>query len=82
MAVVRLTGIPANRREIYVEWETEVRGFRAATAEIARDLRQTATHDFRNMVMRLWAEHGKSGGFAVKEKHGDSWWLFEYSEGK
>lgn len=82
MAIVRLTGIPTNRREIEIEWECEVRGFRGATAVVARDLRHTATNDFRHKVMRLWAEHGKSGGFAIKEKHSDSWWLFEYVEGK
>jgi hypothetical protein len=85
MAIVRITVIPENRREAIVEVEKEVRGFRAATAVIARDLRLLATNDFRNRVMRQWSKDGKAGGFAVRNSpyaSHDDWVLFEYSEGK
>jgi hypothetical protein len=86
MAIVRITEIPNNRREITTEVEIEVRGFRGATAVIAKDLRQSASDGFRNRVMRLWAKNGKAGGFAVRNSiRGamlDSWVLFEYVEGK
>jgi hypothetical protein len=83
MAIVRITEVPNNRREITTEVEIEVRGFRGATAVIAKDLRQSASDGFRNRVMRLWAKNGKAGGFAVRNSHYahvDSWVLFEYVE--
>ncbi|UUG69557.1 hypothetical protein SEA_SHAM_257 [Streptomyces phage Sham] len=82
MATVRIVAVPENRRDTTTEVEETVRGFRGATAVIAKDLRQTATHDFRNRVMRQWAKCGKSGGFAIREKHFDVWYSFEYQEGK
>jgi hypothetical protein len=81
MAIVRIVAVPENRRAVATEVEEIVRGFRGATAVIAKDLRQTATHDFRNRVMRMWAECGKSGGFAIREKLYDVWYSFEYQEG-
>lgn len=80
MAIVRITWIPENRRAKEIELEMPVRGFRGATAVLAKDLRKTCTHDFRNRVMRLWAECGKSGGFTIREKHFDTWYSFEYQE--
>ncbi|AXH49379.1 hypothetical protein HWB76_gp021 [Streptomyces phage Blueeyedbeauty] len=83
MAIVRIIDVPENRRDAHTDVEMEVRGFRGATAVIAKDLRRSASDSFRQEVMRLWAEHGKSGGFAVRNgKHTDSWVMFEYSEGK
>lgn len=82
MAIVRIVAVPENRRNTQTEVEMTVRGFRAATAVIARDLRDTATNDFRNRVMRQWAKCGKAGGFAIREKHWDVWYSFEYQEGK
>lgn len=84
MAVVRITEVPQNRRDALVEMEVPVRGFRGATAVIARDLRHSASNEWRNEVMRLWAKHGRAGGFAVRNSIRsamlDSWVLFEYVE--
>ena len=84
MAVVRITEVPNNRREMTTDVEMEVRGFRGATAVIARDLRHSASNEWRNEVMRLWAKNGRAGGFAVRNSiRGamlDSWVLFEYVE--
>lgn len=82
MAIVRIIDVPENRRNANTDVELEVRGFRGATAVIARDLRRSASNEWRNEVMRLWAKHGKAGGFAVRNgKHSDSWVMFEYVEG-
>ncbi len=80
MAVVRITEIPQNRRDALVEMEVPVRGFRGATAVIARDLRHSADNEWRNKVMRLWAKAGRSGGFAYRNGSTDAWVLFEYEE--
>lgn len=84
MAIVRITEVPSNRREMTADVEIEVRGFRGATAVIGRDLRHSASNEWRDMVMRLWAKHGRAGGFAVRNSIRsamlDSWVLFEYIE--
>lgn len=83
MAYVRITDVPDNRRDAQTEILQEVRGFRGATAVIARDLRANARDGWRTDVMRLWAKVGRHGGFAYRNgAHTDSWVLFEYVEGK
>lgn len=85
MAIVRITTVPENRRAALTEVEMQVRGFRGATAVIAKDLRRTADSHFRNKVMRLWAQSKDAGGFAIRNSryaHCDEWVLFEYIEGE
>lgn len=85
MAIVRITSIPNNRRDAMTEVEIQVRGFRGATAVIAKDLCAHASDGFRNRVMRTWVQCGKFGGFAARNSHYahvDDWVLFEYVEGK
>jgi hypothetical protein len=80
MATLRIIDVSANR-DINVDLSVTVRGFRGATALLARDLRATASDEFRNRVLRLWAKHGRNGGFAVRNGlRSDAWVSFEYSE--
>lgn len=66
--------------EIYVDEIQEVYGFKEATAFLAHDLRRTATEEFRNTVMRIWAQCGMFGGFSIRNGNSSSWVTFEYSE--
>jgi len=84
MAIVRISMVPEDRRAISTEVEIHVRGFRGATAVVAKDMRQNCDSDFRNRVMRLWAQSKNAGGFAIRNSryaHCDEWVLFEYVEG-
>jgi hypothetical protein len=87
MAIVRIITIPENRRDAETEVEVEVRNFKAATAVVIRDFRESCcSKNYINRVMRLWMNGAReSGGFAVRNSPlastGDSWVMYEY-EGK
>lgn len=85
MPIVRITEIPENRRDAYVDIELEVRSFRAATAVVVKDLRDSVcSKEYSGRVTNLWLHNVRqSGGFATRNgKHTDSWVMYEYIEGK
>lgn len=85
MPIVRITAIPENRRDTYVEVEMEVRNFRAATAVVVKDFRDSVcAKDYMRRVTKLWLHNVRqSGGFATRNgTHRDEWVMYEYIEGK